>query len=113
MTLLFIVHWLVSGLAVLLTSKVMPGFEIEDFFAACIAAIFIGLANAVLRPILILFTLPINILTLGLFTFIINGAVLKMCAALVPGFVIQGWWAAIFGSIVLALVSMLLHYVFV
>lgn len=109
----FILHWLVSGLAVLVTSKIIPGFEIEGFFAACIASVFIGLANAVLWPVLFIFTLPINILTLGLFTFVINGAVLKICAALLPGFMIETWSAAIFGSIVLSIVSLILHFVFV
>ncbi len=109
----FLLHWLISGLAVLLTSKIIPGFEIEGFFAACIAAVFIGLANAILWPVLFIFTLPINILTLGLFTFVINGAVLKICAALLPGFVIESWGAAIFGSIVLSIVSLVLHFIFV
>jgi putative membrane protein len=109
----FLLHWLVSGFAVLLTSKLIPGFEIEGFFSACIAALFIGLANAVIWPILFFLTLPINILTLGLFTFVINGAVLKICAALLPGFAIQSWLAAIFGSIVLSLISLVLHFLLV
>lgn len=109
----FILRWMVSGLAVLLTSKIVPGFEIESFFAACMAVIFIGLANAILWPLLIILTLPINILSLGLFTFVVNGAVLKICAALVPGFVITSWFSAIVGSIVLSLVGMALHYVLV
>jgi putative membrane protein len=109
----FILRWMVSGLAVLITSKIIPGFKIESFFAACIAVIFIGLANAILWPILFIFTLPINILTLGFFTFVINGAVLKVCAALVPGFVITSWWSAILGSIVLSFVGMALHYVLI
>jgi putative membrane protein len=109
----FILSWLVSGLAVLLTSKIIPGFEIKSFFAACIAVVIIGLANAILWPLLFVFTLPINILTLGLFTFVINGAVLKICAALVPGFEINSWMSAIFGSIVLSLVGTALHYVLI
>lgn len=109
----FILHWLVSGLAVLLTAKLVPGFRINGFISACIAALVIGLANALLWPILIVLTLPINILTLGLFTFVVNGMVLKICAALLPGFEISTWMSAIFGAIVLALVAMMLHAVLV
>lgn len=109
----FILHWLVSGVAVLITSKLIPGFDIDGFFAALMAAVFIGLANAILRPILILFTLPITIVTLGLFIFILNGAILKICAALLPGFHIESWGAAIFGSVVLSLVGMGLHFILV
>jgi putative membrane protein len=109
----FIIHWLISGLAVVLTGKIISGFEIRDFTAALIAAAVIGLSNAVIWPILFILTLPINILTLGLFTFIINGAVLKICAALVPGFDITSWGAAILGAIVLSIVSVILHYLFV
>lgn len=106
----FVLQWMVSGLAILITSKIIPGFKIESFFAACIAVVILGLGNAIVWPILFIFTLPINILTLGLFTFVINGAVLKLCAALVPGFEIDSWLSAIFGSIVLSLVGMALHY---
>jgi putative membrane protein len=109
----FFLQWIVSGLAVLITSKIISGFQISGFFTACLAALAIGLANAILWPILFFLTLPINFLTLGLFTFVINGIVLKVCAALMPGFEIKSWWAAIFGSIVLSLVSMLLHYILI
>lgn len=108
-----IIHWLVSGLAVLLTSKVMPGFIIRGFGSALITAFVIGIANALIWPMLMILTLPINILTLGLFTFVINGAVLKICAALIPGFEINSWFSAIFGSIVLSLLNTFLHFVFV
>ena len=105
----FLIHWLVSGLAVLITSKIVPGFRIESFGSAIIAAVGIGLANAVIWPVLIILTLPINILTLGLFTFVVNGAVLKICAAFLTGFAIDGWLAAIGGSVVLSIVGMVLH----
>lgn len=106
----FILHWLVSGLAVLLTSKIVPGFQIRGVLSALVAVIIIGLANAVIWPILIFLTLPINILTLGLFTFVVNGAILKISAALLPGFDVKSWLSAIIGSIVLSIVSIVLHY---
>src|SRR5262245_35611078 len=111
--LIFILHWFVSGLAVLLTSKIIPGFRVSGFLAALVASMVIALANYFLWPILMILTLPLNIITLGLFTFVVNGAVLKICAALLPGFVIDSWLAAIFGSIVLSLMSMALHYVLI
>jgi putative membrane protein len=108
MTLL--IHWLVSAVALLITAKLISGFRVDGFASALWAAVIIGIANAVIWPILIVLTLPINILTLGLFTFVVNGAVLKICAALISGFEIDGWWPAIFGSIVLSIVGVVLHY---
>lgn len=109
----FILHWLVSGLAVLITSKLIKGFEISGFFSALMAALLIGFANAILWPVLFFLTLPLTILTLGLFAFVVNGIVLKICAAVLPGFEIHGWLSAIFGAIVLSLVSLLLHSVLI
>jgi putative membrane protein len=104
-----LVHWGVSALALLAVAYLVRGFKVRSFPAALGASVLIGLANAVIWPILIFLTLPINILTLGLFTFVVNGAVLKLCAALMPGFEIDGWLAAIFGSIVLSILGALLH----
>ena len=105
-----LVHWIVSAAALLLTSKIIPGFRVANFAASLWAAVVIEIANVLIWPILIFLTLPINILTLGLFTFVVNGAVLKICAALIKGFEIKGWMSAIFGAIVLSVVSTILHY---
>lgn len=109
----YLIRWVISALALLLTSKIIRGFHVASFTAALWAAIIIGLANMLIWPILIVLTLPINILTLGLFTFVINGAVLKICAALLSGFDIDGWFSAILGAIVLSLIGTLLHYILV
>ena len=106
----FILSWLVSGLAVLLTSKMVAGFEIRGFVTALIAALLIGLANAILWPVLVFLTLPLTVITLGLFLFVVNGMILKICAAALPGFEIKSWLSAIFGAIVLSIVSLILHY---
>ena len=106
----FFFHWLVSGFAVFLTSRLVSNFEISGYISALIAALVIGLANMFLWPVLIFLTLPINLITLGLFTFVVNGAVLKFCAAILPGFRINTWLAAIFGSIVLSCLIIVLHY---
>jgi len=105
-----VIHWIVSALALLLTAKIIPGFNVSNFGSAMWAAVAIGIANIIIWPILIFLTLPINILTLGLFTFVVNGAVLKICAAVMDGFAIKTWGAAILGAIVLSVVGTLLHY---
>ncbi len=109
----FALYWMVSGVAVLVTSKIVSGFRVSGFFTAVIAALAVAAANAVLWPVLFVLTLPLTLITLGLFLFILNGAVLKICAALLPGFQIESWWAAIFGSIVLSIMSSLLHYLLI
>jgi len=106
----FILHWLVSGLAVLLTSKLISGFKVSGFLSACLAALGIAVCNAILWPLLFFLTLPINILTLGFFTLVINGAILKISAALLPGFEIDSWFAAIIGAILLSISNIVLHY---
>lgn len=108
--LFMLLHWVVSGIAVMIAAYVVRGFEVKNFFSALIAAAIIGAANSLLWPILIFLTLPINVLTLGLFTFVVNGAILKISAWFVPGFSVKTWGAAIFGSIILSIVGVLLHY---
>lgn len=109
----YLIHWIVAAIAVLITSKVISGFRVSGFLSAMIAALLISVANYLLWPLLIFLTLPLNILTLGLFTFVVNGIVLKIAAWFVPGFQIDGYLSAIFGSLVLAIVSGLLHFIFV
>ena len=108
-----LLHWAVSALALMLTAYFVRGFKIASFGSALIAAVVIGLANVLIWPVLIFLTLPLNILTLGLFTFVVNGAVLKLCAAVMPGFKIDSWFSAILGSIILSVSGTLLHYLLV
>ncbi|MEZ4815233.1 MAG: phage holin family protein [Bdellovibrionota bacterium] len=96
-----LLHWIVSGLAFLATAYFVPGFKVNGFFAALIAAVVVGIGNALLWPVLAFLTLPITLVTLGLFLFVVNGIVIKICAAFVPGFEVTSWTAAILGSIVL------------
>jgi putative membrane protein len=81
---------------------------VTSFFSAFFAAAVLGILNALFRPLLIVITLPINILTLGLFTFVINALLLKMVSGVVPGFYVQGFLSAVFGSLIISLVSWLL-----
>ena len=105
----YLIHWIVSAVALLITAKIIPGFRLSGFWAAMIAAVVIGIANTVIWPILMFLSLPINVLTLGLFTFVVNGAVLKICAGILKGFEITSWWGAIFGAIILSIISYLMH----
>jgi putative membrane protein len=100
--------WILTSVALIITSYVVPGFKISGFGAAMIASVVIGLFNAILRPILLFLTLPINILTLGLFTFVVNAIVLKLAASLLSGFEIDGWGSAIIGAVVLSLVHLVI-----
>ena len=99
------VVWLLNTLALLAVAYVMPSVRIESFGAALVGALVLGLANAVVRPILILLTLPVTVLTLGLFILVINGAVFLGVSRLVSGFEVAGLWPAILAAIVYSLVS--------
>lgn len=104
-----LLRWLLLTISIMITSYLIDGIVVTGFFAAFFAAAVLGILNALFRPILIIITLPINILTLGLFTFIINALLLKLASGLVPGFYVHGFWAAVFGSLIISLVSWLLN----
>ncbi|MGV8074250.1 MAG: phage holin family protein [Syntrophobacteraceae bacterium] len=104
-----LVRWLLFTVAIIITSYLVEGIQIAGFFSAFFAAAVLGILNALFRPILIVLTLPINILTLGLFTFVINAFLLMTASGVVPGFYVQGFLSAIFGSIIITLVSWLLN----
>ena len=101
-------QWVVTAVAIIVTAYLLPGVQVTGVFAALVAALVLGLVNVFIRPVLILLTLPINILTLGLFILVINALLIMLCASIVPGFAVQGfWWALIFG-VVLAVVGCIL-----
>ncbi len=103
-----LIRWLLLTVSIILTSYLVDGIYVESFFSALFAALVLGILNALFRPVLIVITLPINILTLGLFTFVINALLLKMVSGVVPGFYVYGFWSAVFGSLIISLVSWLL-----
>ena len=104
-----LLNWLVSAVAIWLTAKLMPGMEIKSFGIAIIAAAVLALAQYFIRPVLMFLTFPINILTLGLFTFVVNGMILKMTSYFVSDFIITSWFSAIFGAIILSIVNYVLR----
>ncbi|NGX62253.1 MAG: hypothetical protein K940chlam9_01748 [Chlamydiae bacterium] len=96
---------LINTIAVLVTGYILPGIQIESFWTALVVAIVFGIVNAILRPIIFILTLPINILTLGLFSFVIMGLLVYLVSAIVPGFTVNNFWWAIAFALVVALVN--------
>ena len=103
-----LIRWLILTAAIMMASYLIDGIEVDGFFSAFFAAAILGILNAFFRPILIILTLPITILTLGLFTFVINALLLKFASGLISGFEVYGFWAAILGSLVISAVNWLL-----
>lgn len=104
-----LIHILLSAIAVFVSAKILPGVTVEGFAPALVAAIVLGFLNTLVRPFLIILTLPINVLTLGLFTFVIMGCMVELAAAIVPGFSLRNFWWAMAFSIVLALINSFVH----
>lgn len=104
-----LIRWLTTTAAIVATSYLLDGIQVSGFFPAIFAAAMLGILNAFFRPIALLLTLPINILSLGLFTFIINALMLKMASGVIPGFGVYGFWTAIFGSLLISVISWLLN----
>lgn len=102
------VRWLMLTVAIMAAAYLLPGIEVSGFFSAFFAAAILGILNALLRPLLLLLTLPLNILTLGLFTFVINALMLMMVSGVISGFHIAGFWSAVFGSLIIGVISWLL-----
>jgi putative membrane protein len=101
----FILRWSVNLLALVVAGSVIKGIRIESLEMGIVAAIILGIVNAVIRPVVLLLTLPINLLTLGLFTLVINAAMLMFVSSLVSGFVIESFRSAFFGALVISLIS--------
>ena len=101
----FLLHWLVTAIALGAAAYLVPGIHITSGPVLIIAALVLGFVNAIVRPILVVLTLPLTVLTLGIFFFIVNGAAFGLAAALVPGFTVASLGSAILGAVVVALVS--------
>ena len=97
--------WLINALALVAVAYLMPSVTVSSFGAALAAALVLGLINAVVRPVLVLLTLPVTILTLGLFIFVLNGLLFWMVGTWLEGFAVAGFWAGVFGAILFSLMS--------
>ena len=101
----FLIHWLIITLALWVTAYILPGVHVGSYQALAVAAIVLGLVNALIRPILTILTLPITILTLGLFYLVVNGCTFLLASKMVSGFQVDGFWWAVLGALVVSIVS--------
>jgi putative membrane protein len=97
--------WLINALALLALPYIFDSIKVDGFYTALVTALVLGLINSLIRPLLILLTLPLNILMLGLFTFVINGLLFWFVATFVKGFVVAGFWSAVGGAIAYGIIS--------
>jgi len=104
-----LVHVLVSGLAVFVTARILPGVSVDRFSTAVVVAVVLGLVAAFLGPVILVLTLPINLLTLGLFTFVIIGFLVMLVDRVVPGFKVANFWCALGFALVLSCVNAVLQ----
>lgn len=100
--------WLINAVALLAVPYILSSITVDTFGTAILAALALGLVNAIIRPILVLLTLPVTLITLGLFIFVINGLLFWLVANFVPGFHVAGFWAGVLGAIVYSIISWLL-----
>lgn len=103
-----IVALILNALALYITSKIVPGFSVTDSTSAILASIVLGVVNTFIKPVLSFVTAPLSIVTLGLFGFVVNAVVLFIVSAVVPGFKVDGWTAAILGAVVLSIAGTIL-----
>lgn len=105
----FIVRLLITALALLAVTQIVPGITVTGWFPAIMAAFFLGILNAVVRPVLIVLTLPVTILTLGLFIFVINAGIFLFVASFLDGFEVTGFLSALAGSVIVSIMSGIAH----
>ena len=102
---IFLTHWFLTAISLGVASWLLPGIHVTSWPALAVAALVLGFMNAIVRPILLLITLPITVLTLGLFYLVVNGMAFGLAAAVVPGFEVDSFWWAILGALVVGLIS--------
>ena len=105
--LMLLARWVVNAAALLLVAYLYPGVHVESFVAALLAALVLGLVNAFIRPLLVILTFPVTLITLGLFLFVINALLFWLVAEVVHGFTVSGFWAALVGSILYSLITLM------
>jgi len=104
-----IIKWLINSVALLVVVNMIPGTSVSNWTTLIVAALVLGLINIFFKPVVLLLTLPINVVSLGLFTLIINTALFYLTAMIVKGFTVTGFWAAFWGAFVFSLISLLLN----
>lgn len=96
-------RWILFAIAIMITAWMIPGISVNGIMAALLVSIILGIINALIRPLVFAISLPINVLTLGLFTFVINALMLMLAGYISPGFTVHGFWNALLGSLILAI----------
>ena len=104
----FLVHWAITGISLWVASHLFRGLKFDSTGALIVSALLLGLANAIVKPLLIVLTLPLTLVTFGLFLLVINALMILLVAALVKGFRVSGFWTALFASIFISLLSILI-----
>lgn len=105
----WIARWVVHALAIYIVARILPGITLTDFGSALIASLVMGLVNTLFKPILVILTLPITIVTLGLFSLVVNAMLFLLASHFTPGFKVDGFWTALVGSVLLSVVSMIFN----
>lgn len=108
----FIIRWLISSISLILVAYFIPGISFDSFTTVLLAALILGVINAIIRPIILILTIPINIITLGLFTFIINALMLWLVNLMLSGFVITDFYQAIWGALIYWLINWAINLLF-
>jgi putative membrane protein len=106
-----VLKWLIMAVSIVVAAHVIPGVTLASFWSAVLVALFLGIVNVLIKPVLILVTLPINILTLGLFTFVINAVLILLASSVIKGFHVSGFWVAMLFSIILSIVNYILSHI--
>lgn len=104
-----LIHWVVSAIAILIAAYILPGVHVSGIVAALILAVVLGVINAFIRPLIVMLTLPVTVITFGLFVLVINALLIMLSAAIVPGFSVDSFWYAFLFGIILAIVMAILH----
>ncbi len=105
-----LVRWLITTIAILIATELVSGVKVEGFATALVAAAILGVLNALVRPVLILLTLPLTIVTLGVFILVINALLFQLAGAIIPGLVVDSFWSALWASLIVSIVSWITNY---
>jgi putative membrane protein len=108
---MFAIRWMLNAAALMLVAYLYPGVQVDSVGWAIVGALVLGLVNAVVRPILLFLTLPVTILTLGLFIFVVNALMFWLAAELVRGFHVEGFWAALVGSLLYSFITLITSWI--
>ena len=109
----FLARLVLNGIAIIIAAWLLPGLHVTSPFSGLLAGAILGFVNAIVRPVLFFLTLPLTLITLGLFIFVVNALCLALTAAMVPGFTIDGFWWAVLGALLISVVSWILNGIFV